>query len=351
MLAVRALCRPGRGRLGILHPGRGGSRASRGRGLRVPSAGAGRTCGAPAARQLLRRLAARAPVDTTAAGGDCAAHCRPSRGASGTPTFSVAQRGRASVEPRPGQRPARRLSHLGAPWSSITPGDPTHDAGESVLVQSDDSAEQIANLALFSTVPIGFYWSGTEYAPNSIYSWGFGDAKGDQGIVSRTIALYAIRPAVREKPRSRPSVAVPRRARGRRQRARRFARHWRIAHAGRRGGCRVDHCSDPLCRPVRTGLPRSQGLEICPHTTGDARGCGGGRHRCWARSACACDGQRSVGQRPALGRRAGHRALRSGQSGDAAPLIPSLGMRVASPPREGDGACQRESSAGSLDRR
>ncbi len=38
--------------------------------------------------------------------------------------------------------------------------------GETVQVQTGDTAEQIANLALFSNVSNAGYWSGTEYAPD-----------------------------------------------------------------------------------------------------------------------------------------------------------------------------------------
>jgi hypothetical protein len=54
-------------------------------------------------------------------------------------------------------------------------------ANQSVLNQVGDTAEQIANLALFSNVQsTTFYWSGTEYAPAPNLAWGFNTAYGDQ---------------------------------------------------------------------------------------------------------------------------------------------------------------------------
>jgi hypothetical protein len=61
-------------------------------------------------------------------------------------------------------------------------------ADTSVLDQTGDTPEQLANFALFSNVQIGHYWSGTEYATNSDFAWGFrtgngfqyGDDKDDQ---------------------------------------------------------------------------------------------------------------------------------------------------------------------------
>ena len=64
--------------------------------------------------------------------------------------------------------------------------------GESVLNQGDDTAEQIANLALFSNVQSRGYWSGTEYAPDPTLAWYFQPSTGEQGIFGRGVGLYAV---------------------------------------------------------------------------------------------------------------------------------------------------------------
>ena len=46
-------------------------------------------------------------------------------------------------------------------------------AYESVLTPTGDTAEQIANLALFRNVQSDGYWSGTESAPNPVAAWLF----------------------------------------------------------------------------------------------------------------------------------------------------------------------------------
>ena len=65
-------------------------------------------------------------------------------------------------------------------------------AGESVLNQVGDTAEQIANLALFSNVQSFGYWSGTEYAPPPNGAWLFSTFDGGQGLVRQDVALYAV---------------------------------------------------------------------------------------------------------------------------------------------------------------
>ncbi len=63
---------------------------------------------------------------------------------------------------------------------------------ESVLKQVGDTAEQIANLALFSNVQSFVYWSGTEYAPDPGSAWGFSTVNGVQLIGGKGSALYAV---------------------------------------------------------------------------------------------------------------------------------------------------------------
>ena len=65
-------------------------------------------------------------------------------------------------------------------------------AGKSVLNQVGDTAEQIANLALFSNVQSYYYWSGTEYAPYPSDAWVFGTYDGFQGYGDKFDALYAV---------------------------------------------------------------------------------------------------------------------------------------------------------------
>ncbi len=66
-------------------------------------------------------------------------------------------------------------------------------AGESVLDQTGDTAEQIANMALFSNVQSDVYWSGTESAPDTNYARDFGTGGGFQNLgVDKTSALYAV---------------------------------------------------------------------------------------------------------------------------------------------------------------
>jgi hypothetical protein len=69
-------------------------------------------------------------------------------------------------------------------------------AYESVLDQTGDTSQQIANLALFSNVQSSVYWSGTEYAPDLSRAWHFSSINGSQvdgGKINRLFAL-AVRP-------------------------------------------------------------------------------------------------------------------------------------------------------------
>ncbi|MCV2363278.1 DUF1566 domain-containing protein [Paucibacter sp. DJ1R-11] len=68
--------------------------------------------------------------------------------------------------------------------------------GESVLNQVGDTAEQIANLALFSNVGSGAYWSGTEqvgyHGGVSVGTWSFYTTVGTQLGNLKTNASYAV---------------------------------------------------------------------------------------------------------------------------------------------------------------
>ena len=70
-------------------------------------------------------------------------------------------------------------------------------ANQSVLNQVGDTAEQIANLALFSNVQSLSYWSGTEYAPDPSVAWVFTTVGGGQTLVGGEVAAFyavAVRP-------------------------------------------------------------------------------------------------------------------------------------------------------------
>ena len=67
-------------------------------------------------------------------------------------------------------------------------------AGENVLEQNRDTAEQIANLALFSNVQNVLFWSGMAYAPNPNLNlaWNFSASGGYQGTGGKGLASYAV---------------------------------------------------------------------------------------------------------------------------------------------------------------
>ena len=80
----------------------------------------------------------------------------------------------------------------GGELSGLFVTDLGNKANESVLNQVGDTAEQIANLALFSNVQSVHYWSGTEYAPDSGFAWAFSTITGRQGTGIKGIARYAV---------------------------------------------------------------------------------------------------------------------------------------------------------------
>jgi len=67
-----------------------------------------------------------------------------------------------------------------------------NQGNSSVLDQVGDTAEQIANLALFSNVQSDPYWSGTSFAPDPAGAWGFNAGIGLQGVGGKGSALYAV---------------------------------------------------------------------------------------------------------------------------------------------------------------
>ncbi len=81
----------------------------------------------------------------------------------------------------------------GGELSGLFVTDLGNKAGESVLNQVGDTAEQIANLALFSNVKSFTYWSGTEYAPNPNDGvWRFGTAGGNQSFGGKGNPYFAV---------------------------------------------------------------------------------------------------------------------------------------------------------------
>jgi hypothetical protein len=69
-------------------------------------------------------------------------------------------------------------------------------ANQFVQNQTGDTAEQIANLALFSNMQTHGYWSGTEYAPNADSAWLFYSDSGGQSANEKRSGYFAM--AVRD---------------------------------------------------------------------------------------------------------------------------------------------------------
>ena len=80
----------------------------------------------------------------------------------------------------------------GGELSGLFVTDLGNKADESVLNQTGDTPEQIANLALFSNVQSFGYWSGSEYAPDPSLAWFFRTFVGFQGLDHKLSALFAV---------------------------------------------------------------------------------------------------------------------------------------------------------------
>jgi len=65
-------------------------------------------------------------------------------------------------------------------------------ADQSILNPAGDSQAEMDNLKLFKNVQSNFYWSGTEYAPNSVGAWYFDTVYGFQDDASKNSGLYAL---------------------------------------------------------------------------------------------------------------------------------------------------------------
>lgn len=85
----------------------------------------------------------------------------------------------------------------GGELSHLFVSDLGNKAGESVLNQAGDTAQQMANLAMFSNVQSYHYWSGVEYAPIAGGAWQFDTGNGsqyDDGGLSFRLYAVAVRP-------------------------------------------------------------------------------------------------------------------------------------------------------------
>ena len=80
----------------------------------------------------------------------------------------------------------------GGELSHLFVSDLGNQAFTSVLNQVGDTAEQIANLALFSNVQSRIYWSGTEYAPSPSKAWVFFTDAGFQTDFGKDAELFAV---------------------------------------------------------------------------------------------------------------------------------------------------------------
>lgn len=79
-------------------------------------------------------------------------------------------------------------SELGHMFYTNFGGHPT----QSVLDQTGDTAQQMANLAMFKNVASYAYWSGTAYAPNPDSVWYFGTSDGAQFLVNKNVPFFAV---------------------------------------------------------------------------------------------------------------------------------------------------------------
>jgi len=82
----------------------------------------------------------------------------------------------------------------GGELSGLFVTDLGNKANESVLNQVGDTAEQKANLALFSNVKAYYYWSGTQasFGLASNYAWDFNSFGGIQDYASKNVEFYAV---------------------------------------------------------------------------------------------------------------------------------------------------------------
>lgn len=114
------------------------------------------------------------------------------------PTLDPADTTCASSFDPGGGLPQQRWGYgcTGAELGGLFITDLGNKASESVLNPSGDTAEQIANLAMFSNVQAYLYWSGAAYAPDPGDAWAFSAIHGNVGTQPKGATLYAV--AVRD---------------------------------------------------------------------------------------------------------------------------------------------------------
>jgi hypothetical protein len=66
------------------------------------------------------------------------------------------------------------------------------EAGQGLLDSTGDTAQELANLAMFTNAMDGLYWSSTTYAPNSGFAWSFFTADGRQGAWNKDFQFNAL---------------------------------------------------------------------------------------------------------------------------------------------------------------
>jgi hypothetical protein len=64
--------------------------------------------------------------------------------------------------------------------------------GTAVTDQTGDTQQKKDNFALFSNVQAAYYWSGTEYAPDTSGAWSFYAGHGSQGFDFKSDQMYAL---------------------------------------------------------------------------------------------------------------------------------------------------------------
>lgn len=80
----------------------------------------------------------------------------------------------------------------GSELSHLLVADLGSKGGERVLTTAGDTAEQIANLQLFSNLQAIGFWSSQEYSPDSSEAWAFDTHHSSQFSFLRAAAFYAV---------------------------------------------------------------------------------------------------------------------------------------------------------------
>ena len=99
----------------------------------------------------------------------------------------------------------------GGELSGLFVTDLGYNAPVSGLIPGDDTAEQIANKALFSNLQPYYYWSGTKYVPTG-QGWSFGANDGGQDPFDAEpagLTFYAVAVRAGDVPAAVPTMSVP----------------------------------------------------------------------------------------------------------------------------------------------